>query len=147
MERTFVMLKPGVLHRRIMGEILNRFERKGFKIIALKMIRMDKKIAETHYAEHKGKKFYQELVDYTCSGPIVAMILEDKDAVSKVRRMIGSTNVNDSLPGTIRGDFASSTTLNIVHASDSNASADREIPLFFKPEEMCLWEDGNQAWF
>jgi nucleoside-diphosphate kinase len=141
------MLKPGVLHRRAVGEIVHRFERKGLKIIALKMIRMNKTMAETHYAEHVGKKFYQELVDYTCSGPVVAMILEAESAISKVRRLIGPTNVNDSQPGTIRGDFAASTTLNIVHASDSTAAAEREIALFFKPEELCLWDDGNHSWF
>jgi nucleoside-diphosphate kinase len=147
MERTFVMLKPGVLHRRIVGEILKRFERKGLKIVALKMLRMDKTMVETHYAEHIGKKFYQELVDYTCSGPVIAMILEAQDAVSKVRRLIGPTNVSDSQPGTIRGDFAASTTLNVVHASDSTSAAERETALFFKPEEVCIWEDGNKPWF
>lgn len=147
MERTFVMLKPGVLHRRIAGEIVNRFERKGLKIIALKMLHMDRTVVETHYAEHVGKNFYQELVDYTCSGPVVAMILEGKEAISTVRRLIGPTNIHDSQPGTIRGDFAASTTLNIVHASDSKPSAEREIALFFKPDEICDWDDGNKGWF
>lgn len=141
------MLKPGILHRRAVGEILSRFERKGLNVIALKMIRMDRKMVETHYAEHIGKKFYQELVDYTCSGPVVAMILEAPDAISKVRRLIGPTNVNDSQPGTIRGDFAATTTMNVVHASDSTASAERETALFFKPEELCPWDDGNKGWF
>jgi nucleoside-diphosphate kinase len=147
MERTFVMLKPGILHRRIVGEILDRFERKGLKIIALKILHMDKTMAETHYAEHVGKQFYQGLVDYTCSGPVIPMILEGEEAISTVRRLIGPTNIYDAQPGTIRGDFAASTTLNIVHASDSKSSAEREMTLFFKPEEICPWDDGNKGWF
>jgi nucleoside-diphosphate kinase len=129
------------------GEILNRLERKGLKIVALKMARLDKTTVETHYAEHAGKQFYQDLVKYTCSGPVIAMILEGEEAISKVRRLIGPTSVQDSPPGTIRGDFAASTTLNIIHASDSKPSADRETALFFKPEEVLNWEDGNKAWF
>jgi nucleoside-diphosphate kinase len=147
MERTFVMLKPGVVQRRIAGEVIGRFERKGLKIIALKMILMDKRMVEAHYAEHKGKDFYEKLVEYTLSGPVVAIILEGEEAVEVVRRLTGPTNLQDSPPGTIRGDFAARTRLNIVHASDSSASAEREIGLFFRPEEICLWEDGNAGWF
>jgi nucleoside-diphosphate kinase len=147
MERTFVMLKPGVLQRRIAGEVITRFERKGLKIIALKLLRIDKTTVEAHYAEHKGKDFYEKLVEYTLSGPVVAMILEGEEAVSVVRRLAGPTNLGDSLPGTIRGDYAARTRLNIVHASDSPGSVEREIGLFFKPEEICAWEDGNQRWF
>jgi nucleoside-diphosphate kinase len=147
MERTFVMLKPGVLQRRIAGELISRFERKGLKIIALKMLRMDKFMVETHYAEHKGKDFYDKLVEYTLSGPVIAMILEGEDAIALVRRMTGPADVRESPPGTIRGDFAARTRLNIVHASDSPGSAARETALFFKPEEFYLWEDGNAPWF
>lgn len=141
------MLKPGVLQRRIIGEIMHRLERKGLKIIGLKMLRLDKTTAETHYAEHRGKPFYQDLVDYTCSGPVTAMIIEGEEAIATVRRLIGPTNVKDAPPGTIRGDFAAKTMLNMVHASDSKPSADREIGLFFKAEELCPWEDGNKEWF
>jgi nucleoside-diphosphate kinase len=147
MEKTFVMLKPGVLQRRITGEVLSRFERKGFKITALKMLRVDKPLAEAHYAEHRGKGFYEKLLEYTLSGPVVALVLEGDEAVSLVRRLVGLTDVKESLPGTIRGDFAARTRLNIVHASDSPASAEREIALFFKPEEIIGWEDGNERWF
>jgi nucleoside-diphosphate kinase len=147
MERTFVMLKPGVLQRRITGEVLGRFERKGLKIIALKLMRLDKTLVETHYAEHKGKDFYDKLVEYTLSGPIVAMILEGEEAVGVVRRLTGPTSLEEGQPGTIRGDFAARTRLNIVHASDSKASAEREIKLFFKSEDIVEWEDGNQKWF
>jgi nucleoside-diphosphate kinase len=146
MERTFVMLKPGVLQRRILGEAIRRFERKGLKIIALKLTQMDRALAETHYAEHRGKDFYEKLVDYTVSGPVAALILEGEDAVAMTRRLVGPTNVADAAPGTIRGDFAYRTRLNIVHASDSPASAEREMALFFAPGEIFLWEDGNAQW-
>jgi nucleoside-diphosphate kinase len=147
MEKTLVLLKPGCLQRRIAGELLNRFERKGLKIIALKLLRMDKTMAEAHYAEHRGKDFYDKLVEYTISGPVIALILEGEEAIAAARRLAGPTGLADALPGTIRGDFAARTRLNIVHASDSPASADRECGLFFKPGEICSWEDGNQAWF
>jgi nucleoside-diphosphate kinase len=147
MEKTFVMLKPGVLPRRIIGELISRFERKGLRIIAMKMIRMDKRMAETHYAEHKGKEFYDKLVEYTVSGPVLAMILEGEDAIALVRRLVGPTDIRESLPGTIRGDYAARTRLNIVHASDSPESAVREMTLFFRSEEICQWEDGNASWF
>jgi nucleoside-diphosphate kinase len=147
MERTFVMLKPGVLQRRIAGEVLNRFERKGLKIIALKIVRMDQAMVEAHYAEHKGKDFYEKLVDYTLSGPVVAMILEGEDAITAVRRLVGPTDIQNSQPGTIRGDFAYRTRLNIVHASDSTAGAEREMALFFRPGEIVEWEDGNGQWY
>jgi nucleoside-diphosphate kinase len=141
------MLKPGVLQRRILGEVLGRFERKGLKIVALKLIRPDKTLVETHYAEHWGKDFYEKLLDYTLSGPVIALILEGEEAVFAVRRLTGPTDFHEAPPGTIRGDFAARTRLNIVHASDSLASAEREIALFFKPGEICPWEDENSRWY
>ena len=147
MERTFVMLKPGVLQRRIAGEILNRFERKGFKIVALKMLRMSRSLVESHYREHVGKDFYEELVGYATSGPVIAMILEGEEVISLVRRLVGATRVSESVPGSIRGDYAASTTINIIHAADSPESAAREMALFFKDEEICPWDDGNAQWF
>jgi nucleoside-diphosphate kinase len=147
MERTFVMLKPGVLPRRIAGEILGRFERKGLKVVALKLLKMDKTMVEAHYAEHRGRDFYENLVNYTVSGPVIALILQGAGAISRVRRLVGATGIDESGPGTIRGDFAASTRLNIVHASDSPESAGREIPLFFKENEIIDWEDGNDRWF
>ena len=147
MERTFVMLKPGILQRRIVGEALSRLERKGAKIIALKMLRLDKATVEAQYAEHRDKNFYEQLVEYTLSGPIIAMILEGPGIIGITRRLAGATNISESLPGTIRGDFAGSTKLNIIHTSDSPESAAREIPLFFTEGEICEWEDGNGRWF
>jgi nucleoside-diphosphate kinase len=147
MEKTFILLKPGCLPRRIAGEVLSRFERKGLKITALKLLRMDKPMAEIHYAEHRGKDFYEKLVEYTISGPVIAAVLEGEDAVDVTRRLTGPTSPGDALPGTIRGDYAARTRLNIVHASDSPESARREIAFFFSPGEILEWEDGNQAWF
>lgn len=141
------MLKPGVLQRRIAGEVISRFERKGLKIIALKMLQPDKNLVEAHYAEHKGRDFYEKLREYTLSGPVIALVLEAEGAIAAVRRLTGPTSFNDALPGTIRGDFAAQTRLNIVHASDSPASAEREIGLFFSPAEIHDWEDLNAPWF
>ncbi|MDR1636617.1 MAG: nucleoside-diphosphate kinase [Treponema sp.] len=147
MERTLVLLKPGVLQRRIAGEVISRFERKGLKIVAFKLLRMDRSLVEAHYAEHRGRDFYDKLVEYTLSGPVAAMILEGEDAIALVRRLAGPTNLLEAPPGTIRGDYAAQTRLNVVHASDSPASAEREIALFFRPGEICPWEDGNGEWF
>jgi nucleoside-diphosphate kinase len=147
MEKTFVMLKPGCLPRRIVGIVLDRIERKGLRIIALRLLRMDKQMVETHYAEHRGKNFYEKLVEYTLSGPVVAAVLEGEDAVSVTRQLVGPTSLADSLPGTIRGDYAARTRLNIVHASDSPESARREIALFFRAEDIQEWEDGNEEWY
>ena len=146
-EKTFVMLKPGCLQRRITGEVLSRLERKGLKMIALKMLRMDRAAAEALYAEHRGKDFYEKLLEYTVSGPVIALVLEGEEAVALVRRLAGPTDFHESPPGTIRGDFAARTRLNIIHASDSPAGAEREIALFFRAGEICTWEDGNARWF
>jgi nucleoside-diphosphate kinase len=140
-------LKPGVLQRRIAGEVIGRFERKGFKIIALKLLRLDRALAEAHYGEHRGKDFYEKLLEYTLSGPVAAMILEGEEAIPLVRALTGPTEVLKAPPGTIRGDFAHRTRLNIVHASDSPEGAAREIALFFQDEEILPWEDGNAPWF
>jgi nucleoside-diphosphate kinase len=147
MERTFVMLKPGVLQRRIVGEILGRFERKGLRIIACKLLRPGRSLVEAHYAEHQGRDFYEKLVGYTLSGPVLALALEGEGAVAAARRLAGPTSFNEAPPGTIRGDFAAQTRLNIVHASDSPGGAERELALFFDPADFCPWEDGNAPWF
>ena len=146
-ERTFVMLKPGALQRRIVGEVLGRFERKGLKIIAMKMLRMDKAMAEAHYAEHKGRDYYEKLLDFTMSGPVIAMIIEGEDAILMMRRLAGPVTLMEQQAGTIRGDYAACTRLNIIHSSDSAESAAREKALFFADNEICDWEDGNARWF
>ncbi len=146
-QRTFAMLKPGVLQRRIVGDIIARFERKGLNIIGLKVMTIPPLMAATHYAEHKGKSFYEELISYITSGPVVAMVIEGDEAIQLVRRLCGPTAVCESLPGTIRGDYCMHTGLNIIHSSDSPDSADRELKLFFQPSEIVSWTDGNKAHF
>lgn len=146
LERTFTMLKPGVLSRRIAGEIISRMERKGFDIVGMKLMRISRPLAEKHYGEHREKPFFGELVDYITSGPVIAMVLEGDSAVKILRMMCGSTRVEDAAPGTIRGDYAMHTGLNIIHASDSPESAGKETELFFKPEELIGWKDGNNDW-
>lgn len=145
-ERTFTMLKPGILSRRIAGEIISRIERKGLDIVGMKLMSIPRALAEEHYSEHKAKAFFGELVDYICSGPVVAMVLEGDNAIALLRKLCGSTKPEEAAPGTIRGDFAMHTNLNIIHASDSPESARREINLFFRPEELIGWKDGNNGW-
>lgn len=146
LERTFTMLKPGILSRRIAGEIISRIERKGFDIVAAKLLRISRNLAETHYVEHRGKPFFGGLVDYITSGPVLAMVLEGDGAVRMLRTMCGSTKAEEASPGTIRGDYAMHTGLNIIHASDSVESAKREIELFFRSDEIVDWQDGNDGW-
>lgn len=146
-QRTFAMLKPGVLQRRIVGDVISRFERKGLNLVGLKVMVIPPLVATTHYAEHKGKSFYDNLISYIISGPVVAMVIEGNDAIQLVRRMCGPTAVCESLPGTIRGDYCLHTNLNIIHSSDSVESAERELKLFFQPNELVSWDDGNGHWF
>jgi nucleoside-diphosphate kinase len=146
-QRTFAMLKPGVLQRRIVGDVVSRFERKGLNLIGLKVMVIPPLLAATHYAEHKGKSFYDELISYIISGPVVAMAIEGDEAIQLVRRICGPTAVCESLPGTIRGDYCLHTNHNIIHSSDSAESAERELKLFFQPNELVSWNDGNAAWY
>ncbi len=145
MERTLALLKPGVLDRRIVGEVLTRFERKGFEIIGMKLMHISRSLAETHYAEHQGKPFYEPLVAYMTSKPVVAMVLQRKDAVHVLRTIVGATDPDSAQPGTIRGDYGVITRENIVHASDSPESAQREIDLFFREAEIFSWEGAARA--
>jgi nucleoside-diphosphate kinase len=135
-ERTFVLLKPDAVQRGLVGEVVRRFERRGLKIVALKMLRVTRSLAETYYAEHKGKGFFEPLMAYIIAGPVVAMVLEGEGAVTAVRRMMGKTNSAEAEPGTIRGDLALTIGRNIIHGSDSTESAKREIPLFFRTDEI-----------
>jgi len=145
-ERTFAMLKPGVVQRRLVGEILARLERKGLRIVALKMRMVSRDLAELHYAEHKDKAFFGELVDFIVSGPVVAMVVEADGAVGVLRKLCGATRAEEAQPGTIRGDYAEHTGLNVIHASDSTESAEREIAHFFDSSEIFEWKDGNDDW-
>ncbi len=145
-ERTYVMLKPGVIQRRLVGEALGRIEAKGLKIIGLKLMQIPRSLAETHYGEHQGKPFFPDLISYITSGPVVAFVVSGESAISRVRMLAGATKAEEALPGTIRGDMAAVTTKNIIHASDSVESADREIGLFFQDQEIIDWQDPLEAW-
>ena len=131
MDRTLILVKPDAFARNLTGEIISRFERKGLRIVALKYMTMDTQLAEQHYAEHEGKPFFGELVDFIGSGPLVAMVLEGDEAVKSARQLIGATNPLDAVPGSIRGDFAIEVGQNMVHGSDSYEAAEREVNLFF----------------
>jgi nucleoside-diphosphate kinase len=130
-ERTLVLLKPDAVRRGICGELIARFERRGFRIRGARYLKVTRQLAGQHYAEHKGKPFYGELVSFITSGPTLALALEGESAISVVRTMMGATNPLDSAPGTIRGDYALELSENVVHGSDSKASAKRELALFF----------------
>jgi nucleoside-diphosphate kinase len=130
-ERTLILVKPDAFGRGLTGEIILRFERKGLRLVALRLMTMDKELAGRHYAEHEGKPFYGELVDFITSGPLVAMVLEGSRAVEAARQVIGATDPVQAAPGSIRGDFAIEVGQNMVHGSDSTESAAREVGLFF----------------
>jgi len=140
------MVKPDGVQRNLVGEVIKRFEKKGIKIVALKLMQIPREMAEKHYGEHKAKPFFGELVDFITSGPVVAMVLEGKDVVPMVRAMMGATNPLNAAPGTIRGDFAINISNNVVHGSDSPESAEREINLFFKPEEIVEYDKTVSYW-
>ena len=131
MSRTLILVKPDAFARNLTGEIISRFERKGLRLVALQLMTMSRELAAQHYAEHEGKGFYEELVDFITSGPLVAMVLEGPSAVVAARQLIGATNPLEAAPGSIRGEFAVATGENLVHGSDSPQSAAREIEIFF----------------
>ena len=136
LERTFVMIKPDAHARKLSGEILARFERRGFTVRAMRLLRVTPEQAARHYAEHEGKPFYPGLVEFITSAPVVAMVLEGPAAVATVRTMMGTTNPLDSAPGTIRGDYALELGENVVHGSDSVNSAEREIAIYFASADL-----------
>jgi nucleoside-diphosphate kinase len=131
MDRTLILVKPDAFERRLTGEIIARMERKGLRIASLKMTAVDEQLAKRHYAEHEGKPFFNDLVAFITSGPIVAMVLEGPNAIEAARQLIGATNGLEATPGSIRGDYAVETRRNLVHGSDSPESAEREIALYF----------------
>jgi nucleoside-diphosphate kinase len=145
-ERTFVMVKPDGVQRGIAGQIISRFERKGLQLAAMKMIQIPRELAEKHYAEHKGKPFYGELLDFITSGPVIATVWQGENAVSIVRKVVGATRPENAEPGTIRGDFAITTSYNIVHASDALETAAREINLFFNDNEILDYPLTIKKW-
>ncbi len=145
-QRTLVLLKPDALNRRLAGEIIARFERKGLKIVAMKMLWISKELAEKHYEMHRGKPFYDSLIDYITSSPVIAMVIEGEQAIEVVRKMMGKTNGVEAMPGTIRGDYSLSVQNNLVHGSDSEESAKREISLFFRDEEIYDYRLVDEIW-
>ena len=146
MEKTFLMVKPDGVQRNLIGEIVNRFESKGFTLVGGKLMQISQELAEQHYGEHKERPFFGELVEFITSGPVFAMVWEGENVISTARLMMGATNPKESAPGTIRGDFAVTVGKNIIHGSDSPESAAREINLFFKEEELVSYDKSIVSW-
>ncbi len=147
LERTLVLVKPDGVRRGLVGVLLDRFERKGLKIVAAKMLRVAPELAQRHYAEHEGKPFYPSLIQHITSGPTFACVLEGRSAVPVVRLLVGATNPQSAAPGTIRGDFGLGITANLVHASDSAESSAREQALYFTPEEYSAYSRVGEEYF
>ena len=146
MERTLVLVKPDGVQRGLVGEIIRRLEARGLKLIALKLMRIDRPLATRHYAEHEGKAFYDGLLRFITSGPVVAMVVEGREAVTVVRSLMGATDPLKAGPGTIRGDLALDLGMNVIHGSDSSARAKDEIALFFRDDELLDYERTADRW-
>ena len=146
LERTFIMVKPDGLQRRLVNRVIGRFEDRGMKLVGLKLMKISPELAQRHYAEHQGKPFFTGLIDFITSGPVVAMVWEGLEAISTARLMMGKTNPLEAAPGTLRGDYGLFTGNNIVHGSDSPESAAREIALFFAEGELVDYEMDMDAW-
>lgn len=146
MEKTFLMVKPDGVQRNLIGEIVSRFEKKGFQLAAAKLMVIPKELAEKHYGEHKERPFFGELVDFITSSPVFAMVWEGDGVIATARNMMGATNPKESAPGTIRGDYGVQVSQNIIHGSDSPESAEREIGLFFNEEELVSYDKTINKW-
>ena len=146
MQQTLILLKPDCVQRRLVGAITQRFEQKGLRLAALKLVHPSRELAEKHYAIHKGKPFYESLLQFLTGGPTVAMVWEGREAVSVARTLIGATDGTKAPPATIRGDFALSVQNNLVHGSDSPENAAAEVALWFKPEELVRYQPVDNAW-
>jgi nucleoside-diphosphate kinase len=146
MQKTLILMKPDCVQRRLVGTLLQRLEQKGLRLAALKLVQAGRELAEKHYADHKGKPFFETLLQFLTSGPTVALVVEGREAVAAVRSLMGSTDGAKALPGTIRGDFGISVQNNLVHGSDSPENAAKEIALWFKPEEILDYKPVDTAW-
>jgi nucleoside-diphosphate kinase len=146
MQQTLILLKPDCVQRRLVGMIIGRFEQKGLRLAGMKLVQVSRDLAEKHYAVHKGKPFYDSLVQFVTSGPTVAMVWEGREAVAVARALMGPTDGTKAPPATIRGDFAISVQNNLVHGSDSPENAAAEIALWFKPEELVNYRPVDMAW-
>ncbi|KYK22934.1 nucleoside-diphosphate kinase [Thermoplasmatales archaeon SM1-50] len=145
-ERTFAMIKPDAVQRGFIGEIISRFEKKGIKIVAMKLVAVDRNLAEKHYEVHKGKPFFEPTIQYITSSPVVAMVLEGFNVIEMVRAMTGATNPQNAAMGTIRGDFGQFIGRNIIHASDGKDTASFEINLWFSPQEIAQYSRIDEQW-
>lgn len=146
MERTLIIIKPDAVQRGLTGEIISRFERRGLRIVAMKMIGVDEPLAREHYAIHQGKPFYEGLISYITSSPVVIMVLEGNQAIEIARRTMGATAPADAAPGTIRADFGLEIGRNLVHGSDGPQTAEREVALFFGEEDILSWKRDADRW-
>lgn len=146
MERTFIAIKPDGVQRGLAGEIISRFENKGFTLVGLKLMQVSKELAETHYAVHKERPFFSGLVEFITSGPVVAMVLEGDGVIAAARKLIGATNPLTAEPGTIRGDFGANIGRNIIHGSDAPETAQQEIALWFTEAELASWTPTLMPW-
>ena len=146
MQRTLIIFKPDCVQRRLVGQILARLEAKGLRIASLKLIQVDRALGDKHYAEHQGKPFFEGLISFITSAPVIVGMLEGNEAISVVRTMLGATSGVAAAPGTVRGDFSISKQNNLVHGSDSPESAQREIALWFRPEEVVAYELAGSEW-
>jgi nucleoside-diphosphate kinase len=146
MQRTLIIFKPDCVQRRLVGEILRRFETKGLRIAAMKLLQVPRELGEQHYGEHQGKPFFAGLIDFITGGPVVVGVLEGNEAISVVRTMLGATNGVAAAPGTIRGDFSISKQNNLIHGSDSPESAEREMALWFKAGEIVDYSIAGSQW-
>ncbi len=145
-ERTLVLVKPDAMQRGLASEVLGRFERRGLKVVAVRMLQIDEALAARHYAEHVGKPFYDKLCNFITSAPVIAAVFEGDDAVALVRQTIGATDPAKAAPGSIRGDFGVNMGRNMVHGSDSVESAAREVALFFEEKDIVSWERSLEGW-
>ncbi|XP_040918132.1 nucleoside diphosphate kinase 3 [Toxotes jaculatrix] len=145
-ERTFVAVKPDGVQRRLVGEIVRRFEKRGFKLVGLKLMQASEELLREHYWDLRGKPFFSGLITYMSSGPVVAMVWQGLDVVKTARKMLGETNPADSQPGTIRGDYCVEVGRNVIHGSDSVESAQKEISLWFRQNELHCWENSSSSW-
>ncbi len=146
MERTFIAIKPDGVQRGLVGEIIRRFENKGFTLVGMKFVTVSRELAEQHYDVHRDKPFFSSLVSFITSGPVVAMVWEGKDIIASARKIIGATKPNEADPGTIRGDFGIDIGRNLIHGSDAEDTAKKEIDLWFNPQELVSWEPSMTQW-
>ena len=145
-ERTLVLLKPDALQRGLVGAITSRLEARGLKLVGMKLVQVDREMAERHYAAHQGKPFFPGLVEFITASPVIAMVLQGRAVVASVRESVGATDPAKAAPGSIRGDLALDISRNLVHASDSDEAAAREVSLFFRPEELVDWRRDVERW-